>query len=359
MLKRNVLVLLVTTLLSVSHTVSAQNADNETYPIIEEVFHTERDQSDNVDSPAVWHGPENQHWVLATAKEGHQIIIFDANDGSFIRRVGEMGTGLGEFMRPNGIAVIDDLMIVVERDNQRIQVFNLPDLTPLGFFGDESEDGLIYPYGLTIGKTGSNTYELYVSDNYNPYLQGYPAEGELEDRIHHYRFSLSGNGIQSEKLNVFGEIYNDGALHTVESLMMDTEYDRLLIADEAYPQRNVKIYDLHGNFTHQIISKKYFDSEPEGIALYRCNDGSGYWIITDQHESNENKFQVFHRQTLQYLGGFKGAITRNTDGIWLTQTSFGQFEAGALYPVHDDGSITAMNWNDIAEALGLKSSCHQ
>lgn len=329
-------------------------------PVISENFHTDRDEGDNVDSPAIWHGPDGQNWLLATAKEGNSIIAYDASDGSFIKRFGDGGSGAGQFERPNGIAVIDDLVLVVERDNQRVQVFRLPEFKSLGYFGSEGlEDGLILPYGIAIDKTAANTYELYITDNYNPNLAGYPAEGELEDRIHHFRFTVTGNSIESEQLNIFGEVYNEGALHKVESLWTDREYNRLLIADESYLQRNIKVYDLDGNFTGKIIPNKYFDSEPEGIALYKCEDGSGYWIMTDQHETPVNKFQVFDRETLEYIGGFRGEITRNTDGIWLTQKSFGDFEHGAFYPVHDDGSVTAISWAEIAESLSLEMSCTQ
>lgn len=352
----------ITVLLILSLTQMAscqQNAtNNDELPVLKEAFHTDRDEGDNVDSPAIWHGPDNQHWLLTTAKEGNAIIAYDATDGSFIERFGESGSGKGQFERPNGIAVIDDLMLVVERDNQRVQVFKLPEYESLGYFGNEGlEDPLLYPYGITVDRTEENTYELYITDNYNPYMEGYPAEGELEDRVHHYRFTVNGNSIESEQLNIFGEVYNEGALHKVESLWTDREYNRLLIADESYPQRNIKVYDLEGNFTGDIIPKEYFNYEPEGIALYKCDDGSGYWIMTDQDESSDNKFQVFDRETFDYIGGFRGEITRNTDGIWLTQQSFGDFDQGAFYPVHDDGSVTAIGWGEIAEALSLERSC--
>src|SRR5699024_8092 len=336
------------------------SSDRDELPIIKEKFHTDRDEGDNVDSPTIWHGPDRQHWLMATAKEGDAIIVYDANDGSFIERVGGSGTGEGEFDRPNGIAVIDDLLLIVERNNKRVQVLRLPDFSFIGNFGQEGlEDGLIKPYGISAFSVSENTYEVYVSDNYNPYLEGYPAEGELEDRIHHYKFTIQGDSLESEQLKIFGEVYNEGALHKVESIWVDREYNRLLIADEAYPQRNVKVYDLEGNFTGEIIPKKYFDSEPEGIALYECEDGSGYWIVTDQHKDDNNKYQLFDRETLDYVGGFKGELTRNTDGIWLTQKAFGDFQQGAFYPVHNDGSVTAIAWADIANALSLKRSCTQ
>jgi 3-phytase len=66
---------------------------------------------------------------------------------------------------------------------------------------------------------------------------------------------------------------------------------------------------------------------------------------------------VFDRKTLEYIGGFGGEITLNTDGIAITQKAFGDFTYGAFYPVHNDGSLTAIAWEDIAGTLGLKYDC--
>lgn len=340
--------------------VGCQQAEQDTKgftdaPVIKEKFHTQRDEGDNVDSPAVWHGPEGQNWLLATAKEGDDIVVFDASNGSLLKRVGGSGAGKGQFERPNGIAVISDLMLVVERDNRRIQVFTLPGFRSLGSLTHED---IRLPYGLTVFPSeDADSYELYVTDNFNPALEGYPPQGELDERIHHFRFRVSGDSLEAEHIRVFGNIRGKGVLHKVESLFADPAHNRLMVADEAFNQRSVKVYDLEGNFTGKVIPSTYFSSEPEGIALYGCDDGSGYWVMTDQHESSDNKFQVFDRQTLDYVGTFKGKVTRNTDGIWLTQRSFKGFKEGAFYPVHDDGSVTAIAWSDIAGALKLKSSC--
>lgn len=355
--------ILLSTLLILTLTISCSDQNTtemvpfevDKLPILKETFHTERDEYDNVDSPAIWHGPNGENWLLATAKEGHSIIIYDAENGSLIKRYGQQGTSPEEYDRPNGIAIIDDLMLVVERDNARVQVTRLPDME---FIGIMTNEDLRYPYGLVVDKTDDGRYDLYITDNFNPALEGYPPEEELDERIHHYRFSIDAeDNLNYETVRLFGDIYGEGILHKVESLYMDRLYDRLLIADEAYSQRSVKIYDLDGNYTGEKIPNTFFTSEPEGIALYECNDGSGYWIITDQHRTAENKFQVFDRETLDYIGGFRGEITRNTDGIWLTQKAFGDFEMGAFYPVHDDGSITAISWADIAGTLGLERDC--
>ena len=105
-----------------------------------------------------------------------------------------------------------------------------------------------------------------------------------------------------------------------------------------------------------MLDRQYFPSQAEGIALYACGDGSGYWISTDQGETS-NSFHIFDRQTLEHVGSFAGETTMNTDGIALTQVGFGPFPNGAFYAVHDDQSIAAFSWAEIADRLGLRKDC--
>jgi 3-phytase len=322
--------------------------------MLKEDFHTDRNLGDNVDSPAVWHGENGENWLLATAKEGNTIIVYNAEDGAFLKRFGGMVDGLGAFSRPNGIHVVDDLLLVVERDNRRIQVFELPDFTPLGFFGGEQ---LQKPYGITVGKTGEGTYDAYITDNYETADETIPPAAELGQRVHYFTFKIENGKVLAIHQKAFGDTEGKGVLHKVESLLLDRELNRLLIANEYSEQRDIKIYNLDGTFSGETISNKYFDSEPEGIALFSCpEDNSGYYITTDQSDNN-NKFEVFDRKTLKHLGTFGGEMTTNTDGVALSQESFGNFKNGAFFPVHDDGSITAISWDKIAEALDLKKNC--
>lgn len=321
---------------------------------IKEAFTTLRDESDNVDSPALWHGEEGQNWLLATAKEGNDIIVYDAASGEEITRFGSTGNGLGELSRPNGIAVIDNLAVIVERDNHRIQVFSLPELNPLGVFGDFV---LRLPYGITIDQF-EDKYHLYVTDNYETEDEETPPADSLGQRVHHFAFTIENNQVAAEHIKAFGDTSGEGVLHKVESLLIDRAYNRLLIADEHEEHRNVKVYNVNGGFTGQVVPHNYFFYEPEGMVVWECEaDSSGYYLMVDQGKIN-NTFQVFDRKTLEYIGGFGGEITRNTDGIAITQKAFGDFKFGALYPVHNDGSLTAISWEEIANTLNLRYDCN-
>lgn len=321
--------------------------------VIEEVFETSRDTLDNVDSPAVWHGPEGQHWLLATAKEGDVIRVSDARTGELLQRVGGSGTGPGELERPNGIAVIDDLVLVVERDNARVQVFALPDFEPLGTFGEER---LKLPYGIAIYAEAPGSYVAYVTDAWEVAEDVVPPDSLLDDRVHQFQLSVDGRTLAAEHVRHFGETSGPGILHVVESIAVDAAYGRLLIAEEEEGDSKIMVYSLEGEFTGDMIDASYFPHQAEGILLYACGDTAGYWITTDQGE-DVNTFHLFDRASLDHVGSFRGRTVLNTDGIGLTQQSYDRFPNGAFFAVHDDGSTVAFRWMDIAERLGLRADC--
>ena len=334
-----------------SRPVPASLAPAVEHKVIAERFLTARDERDNVDSPAIWHGPAGQHWLLATAKSTDVMLVYDAANGAFLQRFGGTGTGPGTFKRPNSVGIIGDVLLVVERDNHRVQVFQLPGFQHLGFIGEHT---LRRPYGMTTFRVAGDTCALYVTDNYETAAGGIPPDSLLGERVRQFRFGVQGGLLWSEEVRAFGERGGAGALRKVESLWADPAQDRLLVADEL--QLEVKIYTLAGQFTGQVLGQGIIRTEPEGIALYTCGADAGYWVVTDQN-LQRNLFCVFDRKTLAFLGAFSGRITRNTDGVALTQVPFGPFARGAFFAVHDDGNVAAFGWEEIARTLGLRDDC--
>jgi 3-phytase len=319
---------------------------------VNEAWESVWDENDNVDSPAFWHSPDGVHLVIATAKSTDRLLVYEAASGKLLYSIGSGGSNAGEFRRPNGIAIMDNYAIIVERDNRRIQVFRLPEWTSLGFFGS---DVLIKPYGVTITRSGDD-FLLYITDNYETEDGDTPPESELGTRIKQFRMRIVKDAVEGVLLKSFGMTSGPGVLRVVESIWADTVHNRLLIADEDPTENNVKVYDLDGNFTGTIIGNGLFEYQPEGIVLYDCPDGNGYWIMTDQGK-NVNTFLVFDRSNFEFLASFTGPATRNTDGIALTQSSFEAFPSGAFFAVHDDGGVVAFDWSIISPALGLARDC--
>lgn len=321
------------------------------HQVIREAFLTPATPAENIDSPASWRAPDGQRWLLATAKAGDRLVIYDGGTGHPLRTVGSTGTTLGQMRRPNGIAVIDDLALVVERDNHRVQLFQLPSMQPLLVLG---ADDLKQPYGLWV-RAQKDSYEVIVSDNYmSPQNEDLPPPlAELDQRFKRYQLRRVPEGWQARLMGSFGETTDAGAIRIAESVFGDVENDRLLLAEEDVATgTRLREYDLEGRYRGRDIGADLFKAQAEGMALMRCEGGAGYWIATDQFK-DRSLFHIFDRKTLRHLGAFAGEKTANTDGVWLDQTSDARFPQGVFYAVDDDQAVAAFDWRDIAKALNL------
>jgi 3-phytase len=327
--------------------------------VVKEAFLTANTPQDNIDSPALFVDAGGAALLLATAKKTGRLMAYDGDTGAAQGVRGHRGAGAGQFDRPNGIFAIDDLVFVVERDNHRVQVLRLPAMRPLGSFGDGD---LTQPYGIWLRKTGGNVYDVMVTD---AYMQGEDAQGneippplaELGKRIRRYDVRIGAKSLQAVRSADIGDTSQAGAIRVPESVWGDPANDRLLIAEEDLKTGTaVREYDLSGKYRGRTIGLGLFQAQAEGIALWQCPDGSGYWITTDQFK-DRSLFHVWDRKSLEHLGAFAGETVGNTDGVWLHQGATRRFPAGVFYAVHDDMGVGAFDWRDVAAALKLKVNC--
>jgi 3-phytase len=325
------------------------------HAVVEEAFISVSTPEHNVDSPTLWLAPDGSTWLYATAKDTDLLLVYDGDSGVLKGTAGAPGEGPNQLKRPNGIYAIDNLLLVVERDNHRVQVFSLPALQSLGSFG---EDSLKQPYGLWV-RSHLGGYEVIVSDAYMSAADEdqVPALSELGQRFRRFQISVVEGALQAEETGTLGAIDAAGAIRIAESLWGDYVQNRLLLAEEDQSTgTRIKVYDMAGNYTGEDLGADLFKAQAEGIALYDCADGSGYWVATDQFK-DRSLFHVFDRQSLEHRGSFAGATTANTDGIWLHQAPGKVFPDGVLYAVHDDQAVAAFDWRAIAAAIGVRASC--
>jgi 3-phytase len=303
-----------------------------------EAFISEWDDRWDIDSLAVWsNASQDRPWLFATSKKKHKVLIYNSATGQRLTEFGSRGKKLGEFDRPNGIAVGGNFLFVVERNNHRVQVFSLPELIPLTTFGEKD---LQYPYGITLVAQSEARFTAYVTDN----------DEEKGGQVHQYVFEGKSRKPHARLVRIFGDFEGKGMLKKVESIYVDSDFNQLLVADEE--SRDIKVYQLDGKFSGQTIGKGIFQSEPEGLVLYQCGRSEGYWILTDQNSPAElNLFHIFKRGSFEYLGGFFGENTSNTDGIALTQVSYSDFAHGSLFAVNNDGGVNAFSLDSILPSV--------
>ncbi|AWV06507.1 NHL repeat-containing protein [Marilutibacter maris] len=326
--------------------------------VVPESFVTDPADGEELDSLATWPTENGDTWLIATAKASHRLLVFDADTGALLRSVGGKGEALGRFKRPNGVTVQGDHLFVVERDNHRVQAFSLPGFAPLAVFGDSA---LRSPYGIWIHEPVPGEYSAYVTDSfmYGEKYDRVPAWEELSERVKHFsiRFDPANGALDARLLGQFGDTSPEAALRMVESIAGDPANDRLLIADE--DRRHVSTlrdYTLAGQYTGRSLPDASFGAEAEGVALWSCRDGDGYWIAVDQL-APLTVFHLFDRRTLEHRGSFKGELTSYTDGITLHSAATRGFTGGALYAVHDDKAVTAFDLREVVRALGLNPNC--
>ena len=321
-----------------------------TEPVIKEAFVTVTADADNLDSPAVWHADNGDVRVYITAKSTDAVRVFDGISGASLGSIGRRGTGAGEFLRPNGISVVGDILFVVERDGHRVQAFALPDARAIGSFG---ADTLKKPYGLWVREDGPRRYRIYVTDDWAPPAT---ADGAGARKVH--VFDVAGTDpLVATHVSEFGDAGGAGRLRIVESIFGDTSRGELLIADELESDGSrLKLFDMQGRYRGRDIGAGIYRHQAEGFALYACADGSGYWIGSDQSPTDQ-RYLVFDRATFEYVGAVRPTVANTTDGVWLDQRASTRFPAGALYVSHSDNAVAAFDWRDIASALTLRPAC--
>ncbi|WP_051412430.1 hypothetical protein [Pseudoxanthomonas sp. J35] len=322
--------------------------------VIREAWISEPVPDEEMDSLGLWRpAGGGSPWLLASAKDGARLLVFDADTGIRIGASGGPGEGPGQFRRPNGVAVAGDLLFVVERDARRVQVLQLPQFRVLGEFGREQ---LQLPYGIWLDTSDGGAITAYVTDSFMEDFatSRLPPVERLAERVKRYRVGVDAHGaLQAEYVDAFGDTGEAGALRMVESIAGDPAHGRMLIAEEdRRVGSTLREYSLQGRYLGRNLPP--FASDAEGVVLWDCGGGAGYWIAADQVEPT--LFRLFDRDTLAPAGRFTGMRTAGTDGVALGGPT-PRFPHGALFALHADVSVAAFDLGEVARRLKLALAC--
>ncbi len=264
-----------------------------------------------------------KHVIVVTVKDKNELHVYGAMNGKFKKSIKR------ENAYPNGITTINDqFVLVTERDNKQVAVFN----SSMDFLGTFGNDELRSPYGITFYKQGDNFYKVLVTDSYD-------YNNPKTDRILSWDFTIENEEFTVGKASVLGS----PTLYQVESIQADKHYQTLLVAEEMKEHHKVMALDL---MTGEVIREDLgnFDrgNDPEGIALVINKDNHGYWICTEQSKT-DNRFHLYDRKTLEYINTMYLDNVSYTDGI-ATAYMHGKW---FLYAVDNDARVVAFELPEI------------
>jgi len=263
-----------------------------------------------------------KHVIVVTVKDRNELHVYGAMNGKFKKSIKR------ENAYPNGITTINDqFVLVTERDNKQVAVFN----SSMDFLGAFGNDELRSPYGITFYKQEDNSYKVLVTDSYE-------YNNPREDRILSWDFTIENEQFSVGPAKVLGS----PTLYQVESIQADKHYQTLLVAEEMKEHHKVMALDL---MTGEVIKEDLgnFDrgNDPEGIALVINKDNSGYWICTEQSKT-DNRFHLYDRKTLEYKTTIYLDNVAYTDGI-ATAYMHGKW---FLYAIDNDARVVAFELPD-------------
>ena len=94
--------------------------------------------------------------LYVTDASNHRICVF-RTDGTFVRNMGGVGSGLGQFRFPYGLDIdADGRLIVCEFGNNRVQRIDKETGQGLATWGHAGRDPgqFAYPWGVAVDKHG-------------------------------------------------------------------------------------------------------------------------------------------------------------------------------------------------------------
>ena len=264
-----------------------------------------------------------KHVIVVTVKDKNEIHVYNAMNGEFKKSIKR------DNAFPNGVTTINDqFVLVTERDNKQVAVFN----SSMDFLGTFGNDELRSPYGITFYKQEEGLYKVLVTDSYE-------YNNPREDRILTWDFTIDNESFNVSSATVLG----NPTLYQVESIYADQHYQTLLVAEEMQEHHKVMALDLMtGEVKKEDLGNFNRGNDPEGIALVINKDNNAYWICTEQSKT-DNRFHLYDRKTLEYMNTMYLDNVSYTDGI-ATAYMHGKW---FLYAVDNDARVVAFELPEI------------
>ena len=309
----------------------------------------------DTDDPAIWINPADpaKSLVVGTDKNKDGALYLYDLDGKVVKTV----DGL---KRPNNVDIATgfllggrsvDLAGLTEREEQRLRVFTLPDLTCVdrGDLVVMQGDRERAPMGVALYKRLRDGALFAIVGGKSGPAEGYLAQYRVED-----------DGTGHVKLTLVRQFGAYSGRKEIEAIAVDNELGYVYYSDETY---GVHKYAAdpdapEANRELALFGTTGFTSDHEGISLYKHADGTGYLLVSDQQA---NRFQIFPREGMpghpheHPLLKTVAVAAIESDGSEVTSVPLGgKFPHGLLVAMSNGRVFHYYSWDDIAAVTGLK-----
>ena len=254
----------------------------------------------NLDSVTSW-----KNNILVSSKDKHKIFGYDKVTGKLKFEIGDKGYDYDKLKRPSGITVINDYLFVIERDNNRCQVFNLNNKKSIAFFGFKK---LKKPYGIS-GFFSKNQYVIFISDN------------EL-DTVFKFNLTIDSNEIKKINSSIFIELPGS----SLESLYIDDKRSKILVTEGS--RKKIKVFNYDKILEYEIDNI----SNIKGISM-----SENSYILADQKDDTAY-FHMYDTDAIKYKFSLNSHLIKNINSV--------HYIDGYLYLIDNECSLFKMEYID-------------
>jgi 3-phytase len=316
----------------------------------------------DADDPAIWINPANpaSSVIIGTDKDS-------AYGGLYIWNLQGEQLQFVPLERPNNVDVRHgmklehrtiDIAVTQECRKRTLRVFEIDsggtllDVTaPEGIPTPE----LAAPYGLCLYRRPSDGAMFVIASS---------REGESAKNLHQYRLFEGKNGkIRGQYVRAFGR---SSIADKVEGLVADDELSYVYAADEEAAVRKYHADPAHGNdrMLAAFALADGIEGDREGLALYRCDEKTGYLLLSSQKGKRYSSLKVYRREgepgnphEHKLLATLDTVGSEETDGLEVTPHGVHEQFPHGLIVKHDSPSrgFKIYSWTDFM--LGMPRIC--
>jgi 3-phytase len=305
----------------------------------------------DTDDPALWIHPTDRtkSLVIGTDKDTDGALYVYDLAGKIVQRVGGL-------KRPNNVDLAygfmvggkpTDLVVLTEREMQRLRVFSVPDMKPLDrgdlivFDGDKNRA----PMGVALYQRPRDGALFAIVGGKSGPTEGYLAQYRLED---------DGRGMVKMKLvRQFGRY---SGKKEIESIGVDPELGYVYYSDESFGVRKYAADPDAPDAGRELATfgTSGYASDHEGISIYKLDERTGYILVSDQQA---NQFRIYKREGEpgrpheHTLVKTVRVSTLESDGSEVTSVPLGPKFPHGLFVAMSEGKVFHYySWDDIAGA---------